>query len=214
MSPSTAEKIAAHIEDLPEGSMRRRVLEGARRFKDSWIEFGRLLSRVRRERLWEEWGFPSFESYCSRELFVRKQTAEKLTLSYGFLEKHEPELARGREVRAGPAFEVIEVLSRAEAAGRFDEAGYRQMRDEIWERSATPAVVNRRLAERYGPPSKPDAPAREERLKRLAAMARRLADGCQGEKAVPAALAQRVDALARDLEELAAGRVKGMTAAT
>ncbi len=31
MSSGVAEKIAARIEDLPEGSMRRRVLEGARR---------------------------------------------------------------------------------------------------------------------------------------------------------------------------------------
>jgi hypothetical protein len=203
MSPTTTEKIAARIEDLPEGSMRRRLLEGARRFKASWVEFGRLLSQVRRERLWEDWGFASFETYCAKELFIRKQTAEKLTLSYGFLEKHEPELTRGREVREAPAFEVIEVLSRAEASGRFDEAGYRQMRDEIWDRAATPAAVNRRLSEQYGPSPRKGTPPREERLKRLAAAARKVADGCQEEKSVPAAVAQRAAALALDLEELA-----------
>jgi hypothetical protein len=205
MSPTAAEKIAGRIEDLPEGSMRRRVLEGARRFKASWVELGRLLFQVRRERLWEGWGFRSFESYCAKELFIRKQTAEKLTVSFGFLERHEPGLARAREAGAAPAYEVIEVLSRAEAAGRLDAEGYREMRDEIWERSATPGAVSRRLAERYGPPPKKEAPAREAHLQRLAALARRLADGCHGEKAVPASLAQRVEALARDLEELAAG---------
>ncbi len=205
MTTTTAQKIAARIEDLPDGSTRRRVLEGARRFKASWVEFGRLLSQVRRERLWEGWGFGNFESYCTKELFIRKQTAEKLTVSYGFLERHEPDLARARESGAAPAYEVIEVLSRAEAAGRLDAEGYREMRDDIWERSATAAAVSRRLAERYGPPPKKEAPARAERLQRLAALARRLADGCQGEKAVPAVLARRVEALARDLEELAGG---------
>ncbi len=184
--------------------MRRRVLEGARRFKASWVELGRLLAQVRREGLWEQWGFKSFESYCSRELFIRRQTAEKLTLSYGFLERHEPELARAREARAAPAYEVIEVLSRAEAAGRLDAEGYREMRDEIWERSTTPGAVSRRLAERYGPAPQKEAPGREERLRRLAELARRLAEACRGERAVPAALAQRAEALARELGDLGA----------
>ncbi len=94
------------------------------------------------------------------------------------------------------------MLSRAEAAGRLDADGYREMRDEIWERSATPSAVSRRLAERYGPLPEKEAPAREARLKRLAALARRLAEGCRGEKAVPPALAQQAEALTRDLEEL------------
>ena len=44
VTPS-AEKLAARAEDLPEGSVRRRVLEGARRFKAAWVELGRLLVR-------------------------------------------------------------------------------------------------------------------------------------------------------------------------
>ena len=121
------ERIAARIEDLPEGSLRRRVLEGARRFKSSWVELARLLSQVRRQEAWREWGFPSFERYCARELFLRKATADKLTASYGFLERHEPELARAREPRGAPPFEVIEVLSRAEAAGRLPAGGWRRL---------------------------------------------------------------------------------------
>jgi len=78
---------------------------------------------VRSEELWREWGYASFERYCSEELFLRRQTAEKLTRSYGFLERHEPQVARDREGRAVPAFEVIEVLSRAEAAGGSPRRG-------------------------------------------------------------------------------------------
>jgi hypothetical protein len=199
----TAEKLAARIEDLPEGSTRRRVLEGARRFKSSWVELGRLLSQVRRESLWREWGFPSFEAYCAKELFIRRQTAEKLTLSYGFLERHEPEMARPREPRPAPAFEVIEVLSRAEAAGRLPDEGYREIREHLLEGPATPAAVSRRLDERFGPAPRPARPARAERLLRLAAAARRLAEACEEDDDVPEAFARRAAELAEALAGLA-----------
>ena len=198
-----AERIAARIEDLPEGSLRRLVLEGARRFKASWVELARLLAQVRRQGPWREWGFPSFESYCARELFIRKQTADKLTASYGFLERHEPEMARAREPRAAPAFEVIEVLTRAEAAGRLPDGGYQDLRQEVLERGATPAALSRLLAERWGSAPRPPAPPPAERLSRLAAVARRLAQGCREERALPEALRRRAEELAAELEALA-----------
>lgn len=205
MSPSTAEKLAARAEDLPEGSMRRRVLEGARRFKSAWVELGQLLVEVKRKELWRGWGYPSFERYCTKELFIRGATADKLTASYAFLERHEPELARPR-AGAGPEappFEVIEVLSRAEAAGRLSDSGWRELRDEVVaEKPPTPAKVNRLLTEKFGPPAAPAAPPREERLARIAAAARRLAEACKGESAVPRAVAHRAAELADELAAL------------
>ena len=93
---ATADKLAARAEELPEGSTRRRVLEGARRFKAAWLDFARLLAEVRRDEHWREWGYPSFDRYCASELFIKRSTAEKLTASYGFLERHEPRLAEGQ----------------------------------------------------------------------------------------------------------------------
>ncbi|HEX9401668.1 MAG TPA: hypothetical protein VF912_16280 [Anaeromyxobacter sp.] len=202
---ATAEKLAARAEDLPEGSVRRRVLEGAHRFKAAWVEFGRLLAQVRSADLWKEWGYPSFDRYCSKELFVRPATAEKLTASYGFLERHEPELARARGDAKAPPFEVIEVLSRAEAAGRLSQAGWRELRDEVLETPPTPAALTRKLAERFGPPPPPPAPKTAERLERLAALARRLAQSCGEDPSVPDAVARRAADLAGDLEGLAGG---------
>lgn len=200
---ATAEKLAARVEDLPEGSFRRKVLEGAQRFKSAWVELGRLLVDVKRKELWREWGYPSFERYCSKELFIRSATAEKLTASYGFLERHEPRLAHapGGEAKA-PPFEVIEVLSRAEASGRLSDGGWRELRDEVLERPPTPAAMNRKLAEKFGPPPAPPAPAKGERLARLAQAAHRLAEACRDEDAVPRAMAQRAADLAGDLEGL------------
>jgi hypothetical protein len=203
---STAEKLAARAEDLPEGSFRRRVLEGARHFKAAWVDLGRLLSQVKRDQLWREWGHPSFERYCAKELFIRGATAEKLTASYLFLERHEPEIVRPRSDTRAPPFEVIEVLSRAEAAGRLSAEGWRELRDEVLEdRAPTVASVNRRLVEKLGPAPAPPPARKAERLAKLAALARRLATACREEGAVPRALAQRADDLAGDLESLGGG---------
>ncbi len=199
---ATAEKLAARAEELPEGSPRRRVLEGARRFKAAWVELGRLLSQVRSEEVWRSWGYPSFERYCSSELFIRPATAEKLTLSYGFLERHEPELARSRGEPRAPPFEVLEVLSRAEAAGRLSHAGWRELRDEVLDRPPTPAQMSRTLAERFGPPPAPPAPRKMERLEKLAALARRLAAACADDPAVPEPVARRAADLLGELERL------------
>ena len=203
---AAAEKIQSRIEDLPEDSMRRRVLECARQFKASWVDLGRMLAEVKREALWREWGYASFEAYCAKELFIRKQTADKLTMSYGFLSRHEPSLVRDEAPRPAPAFELIEVLSRAEAAGRLPESGWREMRDEILDSPPTPSALNRQLSERYGPAPRPE-PRRSgsdaERLRKLLAMARRLAGACAAEDCVPRAVSERAKALADDIAELA-----------
>jgi hypothetical protein len=201
--PAAAEKIQSRMEELPEGSTRRRVLECARRFKSSWMELGRMLSEVRRDGLWREWGFASFEAYCAKELFIRKATADKLTASFGFLERHEPSLARADSPRPVPSFEVIEVLSRAEAAGRLPEDGWQELKDDLLERPPTPAALNRQLTERYGPAPRPAAASGEERLRKLAALAQRLASACAADDDVPRAVVERARALAEDLEELA-----------
>ncbi len=196
------ESLAARAEALPPGSTRRRVIEGARRFKAAWVEFARLLSEVRRGELWREWGYPSFDRYCAAELFIRKATAEKLTASYGFLERHEPRLAQGEGDEKAPPFEVIEVLSRAEAAGRLSADGWRELREEVLDRPPTPAAMTRALAERFGPEPRAPRPPKGERLARLAAAARRLAEACAADGAVPRAVAARAAALADELEGL------------
>ncbi len=199
---STAEKLAARAEDLPEGSVRRRILEGAQRFKAAWVEFGRLLAEARRKELWRAWGYPSFERYCSKELFIRSSTADKLTRSFGFLERHEPDLARARGEAKAPPFEVIEVLSRAEEAGRLPEGGWRELRDEVLDRPPSVAAMNKKLTDRYGPPPPPPARPQADRLARIASAARRVAEACEEEASIPRGLARRAEDLAGEIEAL------------
>ncbi len=200
---TAAQKLVARAEDLPEGSVRRRVLEGARRFKAAWVEFGRLLSEVKREGLWREWGHPTFERYCSKELFIRPATADKLTASYGFLERHEPELARPRAEAKAPPFEVIEVLSRAEASGQLSNADWRELRDDVLERPPSAAGISRMLAEKVGPAPARPTPPKADRLRALSALARRLAEACKAESAIPRPVVRRAEDLAGEIGALA-----------
>ena len=65
--------------------------------------------------------------------------------------------------------------------------------------------MNRKLAERYGPEPAPPALPEADRLARLAAAARRLADACGDESGVPKAVARRAADLAGELESLLEG---------
>lgn len=190
------------IDSIPAGSFRAQVLESARRFKASWLDLARHLVRVRGEGLWQEWGYATFEAYCSRELRIKKATAHKLVMSYGFLEKREPQVLQDEEMaRKAPSFEVIEVLSRAEERGQLDDEVYREVREKLWEQPVAPAEIKRELARRF-PEPEPEEPPVDLTLKRLAAQARKLARDLSGCPKVPRAVAERAAALAEDVEEL------------
>jgi hypothetical protein len=189
------------------GAFREEVLRAARTFKASWTGLARVLTRVRDEGLWESWGFPSFEAYCTRELHIRKATAEKLTLSWKFLDRHErswkPEAP---DARPAPAFEVVKVLAEAEERGVLDADEYRSIRDSIWDPDRPAAAVRRELSERFPRPAAEPAPA-EVRLGQLARTARRLAEELRVCRGVPASVRTQADDLAAAVESLAVDRV-------
>lgn len=199
--------LSRKLSEVPPGSFRQTVLLAARRFKSSWVELGKLLSRVLHEALYQEWGYPSFEAYCLAELRIKKQTALKLTRNFSFLEKHEPEVMKAPELaEAAPAFEVVEVLAQAEERGQLSAQEYKSVRDAIWNQEKPTAELKRELTERFPAPSPQSSDAAE--FKRLWSLARRLAAELHANKKVPAAVAERADALAGDLEELAARRAE------
>jgi hypothetical protein len=105
-------------------------------------------------------------------------------------------------VRSAPPFEVIEVLSRAEAAGRLDGQTWGELREGVIDGDAGRAEVNRAIADKFGPAPRPPAPPPEERLARIAGAARRLAEACEGEREIPAPLRRAARDLADALERL------------
>ena len=183
-------------------SLRQSVLASATRFKSTWIEFGKLLLEVKVQEKHQEWGYPSFEVYCSKELHIRKQTAFKLTRSYSFLAKHHPsELEGGQVEQKAPAFEVVEVLAEAEERGQLSPREYSQIRDSIWNEGRATAELKRELSQRYPRPV-PTVPSRSLELGRLTDLAKKLADQLSKSSLVPASIAERARALSEDLQSL------------
>jgi len=182
------------------GRLREAVVQAARRFKSTWVELGRLLVEVRRENLFEQWGFESFEAYCAKELHIRRQTALKLTRSFSFLDKHEPRrmAAEDAAIRA-PSFEVVEVLAQAEERGQLSSDEYRAIRETIWDPAKAPSELKRELSSRFPPP----APDRNHALGRLAQTARKLANDLRAAAGVPRAVGEHAASLADELERLA-----------
>ncbi|MHB8878763.1 MAG: hypothetical protein ACYC8T_34110 [Myxococcaceae bacterium] len=198
--------LAQKAREVPPGSLRHTVLLSARRFKSTWVELGKLLIQVRDEALFEGWGFESFETYCARELHIRKSTADKLTRSFSFLAKHDAkEVQAGDIAERAPAFEVVEVLADAEQRGQLSSQEYKSIRDSIWNPQQPVSELKRELVDRFPRPA-PEPPAEAVLLRRLAASARRLATELAAHKKVPKAIAERAGALAEDVEELSGAK--------
>lgn len=206
---TTAEgAIAAKISEVPPGSFRQTVLLAAKRFKSSWVELGKLLVKVRNEALFEEWGYPSFEAYCLAEIRIKKQTADKLTRSFSFLDKHEPKaMSRDDIVETAPAFEVVQVLADAEERGQLSAQEYRSIRDSIWDQARPVSELKRELVEQFPAPEGP-RPNDAAQLRRLASWAKKLAGDLREHKKVPRAVCDRADALAEEVEELASQKAE------
>lgn len=101
------------MQQLDPASERYKILATARQFKSSWISLGEDLQRVRREFMFSEWGYESFDEYCRQEIRIRKQTADKLTHAFGFLERHAPEVLRQPEAQPLPDYRSVDFLRRA-----------------------------------------------------------------------------------------------------
>lgn len=208
---ATAEEVSTRrASDVEPGSFRHTVLLAAKRFKSSWVELGKLLSKVRHDGLFTEWGYPNFESYCLSELRIKKQTADKLTRNFGFLEKHEPQVMQTPELaEAAPAFEVVEVLAQAEERGQLSANEYKSIRDSIWNQEKPTSELRRDLVERFPAPPPPEAKVDSSaELKRLWGLAKKLSAELHANRKVPTAVRERADALAQDLEELVAAKAE------
>ena len=202
--------------------LRAETLAAARRFKNSWVELGAVLVRVRERSAWRAWGFESFEAYCAKELHIRQKTAMKLTASYGFLMRHEPTIVGapramedGEESSSAPmdesqvvasrqrfpTFEAISVLAGAEERGQLAQEDYAALRERLWGEEASSSRLTREIAERFAEP-KPPKPI-DFTLRKFAMTARKLADGLRQSDRVPEETLERAELLAHELNAIA-----------
>lgn len=186
---------------VPAGSFRQLVVLAAKRFKSSWVELGKLLTKVRHEGTFQDWGYATFDAYCLAELRIRKQTADKLTKGYSVMNKYEPERLASPDIQeSAPPFEVVEVLAQAEERGQLSAQEYKSIRDSIWNQEKPTSELRRELVERFpAPEGEASEPAS---TKRLWLQMKRLAAELRSNRKIPRPLVDRADALVQDLEEV------------
>lgn len=142
--------IEEKMKGLDEGSFRYHILESAKSFKTSWVELGRSLYSVWKDKLYKEWGYSTMDAYTGKEIGIRKQTAMKLLKSYYFLEKEEPQYLKQDYVSSVdavnvPGYESIDVLRLAKSKKGLDEEDYANLKKEIFEKGKDVREVRKDL---------------------------------------------------------------------
>ncbi len=193
---------------LEPGTLRRETLEAAKRFKSSWIELGRLLWTVWKEKSFREWGFLIFDAYCAKEIGIRAATAKKLLQSYYFLEKEEPTLLKRLEAEPPanlPSPDSVNLLRLLGKKQGVPPEGYAQVRSYVLEKGREPPEVRAQVRALLTAAEPDPAAARENRRQQLI---RRMIGTLKGLKAelsasqmLPKTLLTELEAVAKKLED-------------
>ena len=142
--------LEGRMEGLEPGSLRYRVLNSAKDFKSSWIELGQVLFIVYKEKRFKEWGYLTFEAYCTKEVGVRQATGLKLLRSYSFLEHEEPvylkKLSQGEPSPSEiPGYESVNALRLVKSNERVPEKDYEKLREEVLDNAGEETQVKKKV---------------------------------------------------------------------
>jgi len=136
------------MRELDPDSPRYRVLSVARQFKSSWVELGEQLLKVKNRGEFQNWGYESFDDYCSREIRIRKETARKLTLAYRYLEQEEPGLLGAeRRLQPFPDYRAVDLLRQAREEQQFPDEDYARLREAVIENERSLPTVQKQFRE-------------------------------------------------------------------
>jgi hypothetical protein len=203
MEEKSPTKGSQHIEQLmqklPPESERYQVLATAKQFKSSWVELGEWLAKVSNKKQFSEWGFSSFEDYCTKEIRIRRQTAEKLLLAFRFLERKEPGLLERKEGRPLPDYRSVDLLRQADEQDHFSMAEYGELRQAVIEEERNHQVVAKQFRD-ISHSHQPDIRTIHQHRNALMA-AKRLFTSLQEISDVPEELSKSVEQLIGFLEE-------------
>lgn len=202
MEEKNPSKGSQHIEQLmrqlPPESERYQVLATAKQFKSSWVELGEWLAKVSNKKQFSEWGFNSFEDYCTKEIRIRRQTAEKLLLAFRFLERSEPGLLQRKDGRPLPDYRSIDLLRKADEREHFSMEEYSELRQAVIEEDRNHAAVAKRFRDMAHSHQPEQKTLHQQRNALLAA--KRLATSLQEIADLPEELSQAVVQLIGFLE--------------
>jgi hypothetical protein len=202
--------IEEKMENLDSGSLRYHILESAKNFKSSWIELGRSLYSVWKDKMYKEWGYLNFDVYASREIGIRKQTAMKLLKSYYFLEKEEPQYLKSDYSEASspanmPSYESVDILRQAKNKKVLGEDDYQSLKKEIFEKGRDGQELKKNLGVIIRQRQELDPQEAQEKrkqaiVKRILGQLRALKQEVEILKMLPAPLIKEIDALIKKVD--------------
>ncbi|MBI4982603.1 MAG: hypothetical protein HZC15_05665 [Candidatus Omnitrophica bacterium] len=139
LKPKSVKSLEEKMENMDADSLRYHIMNSAKNFKTSWVELGRSLYSVYKDKLFKNWGYSTFDIYSAKEIGIRKQTAMKLLRSYYFLEKEEPAILKedykeNAQPATLPSYESIDVLRQAKNKKALDAEDYASLKKEIFEK--------------------------------------------------------------------------------
>ena len=198
------------IQEADPETFRRHVLESAKDFKTSWIELGRALYAVWKDKLYKEWGYATIDAYAAKEIGIRKQTVMKLLKSYCFLEKEEPGYLKDEYVDSQitalvPGYESIDVIRQARNKKDLDQEDYAGLKKAVFEKGKDAGELKKDLTNiiRERRELEPEEARQEKKLsllKRFLGSLKAITRELETAKLGPASLAREADNLIKKIE--------------
>jgi len=209
--PKSIQKIEEKMSSLETNSLRYHILESAKNFKTSWIELGRSLYSVWKDKLYKDWGFSAFDIYTSKEIGIKKPTAMKLLRSYYFLEKEEPAYLKNdytekTDTARLPSYEAVDLLRKAKDKKSLDAQDYSRLKKEIFEDGKDVIAVKRDLTSliRQREELEPEEAYKKRRtatLRRFIGSLKALKQEAEISKLLPVALIKETQELIKKIED-------------
>jgi len=202
--------IEEKMENLDVNSLRYHILESAKNFKCSWIELGRSLYSVYKDKMYKEWGYLNFDIYVAREIGIRKQTAMKLLKSYYFLEKEEPQYLKTDYTESSqpaniPSYESVDILRQVKNKKVFDDDDYSNFKKEIFEKGRDARELKKNIGviirqRQELEPQEAQEKRKRAMVNRLLGQLRLLKQEVQVLKLLPAPLIKDLDILIKNID--------------
>ena len=229
------EALIAQLEKTGADPIRLAALRCTQRFKRSWVELAEMLVQVRNEGAYETWGYDDFHKYCAQELHLRRPTVDKLTGSFGALQRLAPQvLAWDGIQKEVPSYQAVDYFSKAmdrakttraanDSGPAPDRSDMKDLRKAVFDEGAPVGELRKRFDPIFHP--KPAGAADLELISKAKSAANRLMEvlpdvprlsrGCTTavEKALGSLRAELEDLEAPLKEKVAKARAKARGAA-
>jgi hypothetical protein len=191
--------------------LRQEAVEQAKKFKTAWVDMGRMLHTIYKEKTYLDWGYEKFEHYALKEIGIKKQTSLKLLRSYFFLEKDEPDYLKKEFIEDSPAkkvpdYEAIDVLRQAKNKKELKPEDYSQLKQKVFEAGDDAKSVKKDLTElikqrEVKNPEEVKEQRRTATIRRFIGVLKSLKEEMGYNKMLPDKMLSEVESLISEMEE-------------